>query len=421
MYERQGNVFVEVARLMGDLPGASIESYAAEIALQGTRLLVPARGDNDLATEAGAVYIYERNPAGAWLEVQKLYSPTPATRTDFGAALAVQNDELYVTQIKRTLPNTPGVRHGSIHRFEHTGSEYVWVQEIAATLPQTDSNLGQSLAVDGEYLAACAPRENFAGTDSGVVHVFGPGEVGVASCVANTNSSGAPGELRVRACGPLLSGFELHARDLAPSEFGYFLMSDTQSFLPLFGGSEGNLCLGLPLVRFSMDILNSGAQGAVSFTPDLANLPGPTTLGPGETWTFQYWFRDGALSNTTDAVAITFETARDPSVQLPVALGARSEEAESFVIPVTLSQATTSSVSVPYTVAGTATLGVDFQVTSTNPLVIATGDTSAAITVTLLEDSDLEPTETIVVSLDPPTGAVLGTQTSHTTSILDDD
>ncbi|MFT7679088.1 MAG: hypothetical protein ACI8QC_003087 [Planctomycetota bacterium] len=50
-------------------------------------------------------------------------------------------------------------------------------------------------------------------------------------------------------------------------------------------------------------------DGTVLFQPDLANLPNNVTIQPGDSWIFQYWFRDAnptPTSNTSDAVVVTF-------------------------------------------------------------------------------------------------------------------
>ncbi|MCP3918523.1 MAG: hypothetical protein GY711_23500 [bacterium] len=73
--------------------------------------------------------------------------------------------------------------------------------------------------------------------------------------------------------------------------------------------SQGNLCLGAPQVRFAGDVLNAGANGAVTFEPDLNALPQGTTFVPGDVWNFQLSYRDqnpGTTSNTTDGIAVVF-------------------------------------------------------------------------------------------------------------------
>ncbi|MCP3918429.1 MAG: hypothetical protein GY711_23030 [bacterium] len=133
--------------------------------------------------------------------------------------------------------------------------------------------------------------------------------IGTRYCETNLNSSGFRARIyatgsRVLAANDLM----LAARQLPPNQFGYFLMSDTQAFVPYFGGSLGILCLGLPIERFSNDVLSSGPLGEVSFALDWTQLPGGLTVQVGETWNFQYWFRDvGNTSNTSDAVSMTLE------------------------------------------------------------------------------------------------------------------
>jgi hypothetical protein len=98
--------------------------------------------------------------------------------------------------------------------------------------------------------------------------------------------------------------------DLLPqSKFGYMLLSDTQGVVGLVGGSQGNLCLGGSILRFSTNVLNSGAAGSVSFSPDLTALPQGPVISPGTQWNVQFWFRDsnpGVTSNTSNGLAVNF-------------------------------------------------------------------------------------------------------------------
>lgn len=100
----------------------------------------------------------------------------------------------------------------------------------------------------------------------------------------------------------------LDAHDLPLNKWSYFLMSRNQAFVPLFGGSQGNLCVGAPQIRFSGNVLNTG-PGDLTFSPDFNNLPQNQIFQPGDTWNFQLWFRDNftaPTSNTTNGVSVTF-------------------------------------------------------------------------------------------------------------------
>ena len=79
-----------------------------------------------------------------------------------------------------------------------------------------------------------------------------------------------------------------------------------------------------------------------------------------------------------------------------------------FNFTITLSSASTSSVSVAYSTAdGTATAGSDFTATS-GVLTFAPGETQKTVVVNIIGDTALEPDEAFFVNLGSPTNAVLG-------------
>lgn len=134
-------------------------------------------------------------------------------------------------------------------------------------------------------------------------------------CTANPNSAGLVSRMAPEGS-PVVSdnALELIARDLPPERFGYFLFSASTDFVPLFGGGEGNLCLGAPIYRLSSapsgEVGWSGSEGVISFMPDLDILPSGVVITPGDVWYFQCWFRDsgtgGPTSNTSDGIEILF-------------------------------------------------------------------------------------------------------------------
>jgi hypothetical protein len=99
----------------------------------------------------------------------------------------------------------------------------------------------------------------------------------------------------------------LNATQLPPNRFGYFLLSETQAFFPLPGGSQGNLCIGGTIGRFQAQVQNSGPAGEIAITVDLTNVPLFGAITAGETWNFTCWYRDvGGNSNFTGGIAIPF-------------------------------------------------------------------------------------------------------------------
>ncbi len=77
-------------------------------------------------------------------------------------------------------------------------------------------------------------------------------------------------------------------------------------------------------------------------------------------------------------------------------------------------------VSVPLNLSGSAANGADFTISDTI-LVITAGAHSGAFQITVVDDNQYDPNENVVVSLGTPTNAVLGSPSSFTLVIEDNE
>ena len=165
---------------------------------------------------------------------------------------------------------------------------------------------------DSEEIAA-SPALDWNG--DGVLDACAGGEA--IYCSVNPNATGLAGQIRAEGS-PVLAAnaLTLHAEQLPPSQFAYFVYSETQGYTNPFGGGAGALCLGAPIRRLNLAsasgaVLNSGAAGSVSLTLDLPALPQPSAVMSGDQLHFQLWFRDvlpggGPTSNTTNGISVLF-------------------------------------------------------------------------------------------------------------------
>lgn len=81
----------------------------------------------------------------------------------------------------------------------------------------------------------------------------------------------------------------------------------------------------------------------------------------------------------------------------------------------------TNAAAIDYqTNAGTAIAGADYT-TQAGTVSFAIGETLKTITIDILNDTLVEGTETFTVSLSNPSGSSLGTNSTHTVSITDDE
>ena len=132
---------------------------------------------------------------------------------------------------------------------------------------------------------------------------------------------------------------------------------------------------------------------------------------------------NSALSGTDPIVhtLTILDDEPDPSVQFNLASSSGAEDS-SPSINVVLSAIAGSDVLVDYVVSGSATGGGDDFTLANGTLTIPAGDLSANINLPVNDDTTPESTETVIIDLSgTPTNAVLGTSTTHTYSIVDND
>ncbi len=196
------------------------------------------------------------------------------------------------------------------------------VGDLTGTM-STPQPLNGTIALNGSSLSLNAPLAlNFQLSDPGsgvtadfdvqgslVTNYTAPAPTSYCSSVPN--SSGAAGIIQATGSQSIFANsLTLDASNLPTLSLGYFLFSETQGFATGLGGGQGNLCLGGGIFRLSNFIQSSGFTGQVNFPLPFSGLPTTVSLNAGESWNFQYWFRDasggGATSNTTDAVSVTF-------------------------------------------------------------------------------------------------------------------
>ncbi len=127
-----------------------------------------------------------------------------------------------------------------------------------------------------------------------------------------------------------------------------------------------------------------------------------------------------ALTSGKNLHTLTINDANDlsPRVQFLLASSTVAEvDGKEPLLMAVLDKAPTAAVNVNYAVTGgTATAGTDYTLTP-GTITFAAGETFKLIPLTIVVDAVAELAETIAVSLSAPTGAVLGTPTTHTITV----
>lgn len=131
---------------------------------------------------------------------------------------------------------------------------------------------------------------------------------------------------------------------------------------------------------------------------------------------------NATAAGTTVHTATIADDDIPPTVQFSAASSSGSEGTSPANLAVTLSAASGKTVTVNYSVSGgTATgSGVDYTLAS-GTTTFTPGQTSRNISATIVDDAAIEAAETIIVTLASPTNATLGSTTTHTYTINDND
>ena len=130
-------------------------------------------------------------------------------------------------------------------------------------------------------------------------------------CAAGNNSTGTTAKIGWNGTSSIpFNDLVLTCSDLPNGENGLFIQSlDTDTVLV----GNGLLCLGTSTLGFFIrhGVVNSGNAGMVAYAFDNTAPPVPAgQVAAGETWYFQFWFRDnaagGAGFNFSDGLSVTF-------------------------------------------------------------------------------------------------------------------
>lgn len=224
VFVRSGARWTQQAYIKASNPLAS-NFFGPSVSLSGDTLAVGCIHESGVAIESGAVYVFVRNGT-TWTQQALLRPSSTATRAHFGASVALSDGKLAVG-----VPDESGVasQSGAVYVFERSGTTWPQKAYIKAPNPHASDHFGASVALSGETLAVGATGESSAATgiggdqmdtsagSAGAVYVFkeiagtwplqayikasntGPGDVFGASVSVSGDelAVGAPGEASV--------------------------------------------------------------------------------------------------------------------------------------------------------------------------------------------------------------------------------
>lgn len=182
VFTRSGSTWNQEAYLKPSDPdaGQSVfdsDKFGYSVAFQGDTIIVGAPGEagdanstvatpNDLATNAGAVFVFVRSGTD-WSQQAYLKASNVGAEDQFGWAVALENDILVVGAPREqgdsvstaVVPNDNANWAGAVYVFERSGSSWSHEAYLKSGNIEAGDLLGVSVAISGDTLVAGAGRE----------------------------------------------------------------------------------------------------------------------------------------------------------------------------------------------------------------------------------------------------------------------
>jgi VCBS repeat-containing protein len=173
----------------------------------------------------------------------------------------------------------------------------------------------------------------------------------------------------------------------------------------------------------SISNASAGYSNSASFTVNVpVTICGDLSVEANETFNITLSNATGStISDNTGTVTITNDDL--PTVQFIATASAGAENTSPVNLAVVLSASSSQTVTVNYAATGGSATGggVDYTLLGTGTLTFTPGDTSENVQLSINNDSLDEDDETVIITLSSPVNATLGTNTTHTRTITDND
>ena len=158
IFERSSdNSWSQAARIA--ISDTSAEGFGSSVALHGDHAFI---GSPDEQDDAGAVYVFQRDNSGSWMQKTKIANPDTAQGFSFGSALAFDGFRLLVA--------APQQKGGAVHVYEADNSGS-WTKKatLKSNRVDEDARFGSNVALHNNQVLVSAPRH---AAGSGAVFVF---------------------------------------------------------------------------------------------------------------------------------------------------------------------------------------------------------------------------------------------------------
>lgn len=174
VFERNLGQFVNPFELVtsDQLVGAK---YASSVGIDGDFAAIGCMRDSTADLYAGSVYLFERQPDGTWLELQKVFASDANALAEFGQSLAIEGNRLVVGAPSAKAQSAGGsiVTCGATYVFERQ-LDGTWIEtaKLVPTDTPSGNEFGFSVDLSGDRVVGGAHLDDDNGQSAGAAYVF---------------------------------------------------------------------------------------------------------------------------------------------------------------------------------------------------------------------------------------------------------
>lgn len=294
VFHLNGSTWSQEAKLTASDASAN-EQFGNEVALDGDVAVVAARA----ADGVGAAYVFRRS-GSAWTQEQKLVASTPSSNAEFGSSVTITGSRVLVGA---RYDDSVGSNAGAAYLFEFNGA--TWVQTKKYTLPGASGGdaAGSAVALSGDYVLVGSEWADDPELDSGELWAFAapgtclPKLTKVPGTQAqDPNQLTAMGTYLGQTQTVLINGAAVPLIAATDTSITYKPQPDDPGFLPVAAtGSVGtavskqqlypSLVASTTGVGGTLNLeLDNGKEGAYVLAMGFGSLPTPISIASPSTW-----------------------------------------------------------------------------------------------------------------------------------------
>ena len=183
VFRRDGAAWHEEAKLIAS-DGGWGDRFGEAVAIDGDVIAIGAPYDDDLASNAGAAYLFH-DADGAWMQSAKVYSSNPQADGRFGLSVDIEGG---LAIVGTTYGSANGISAGEACVYRLKGTDWLDEAVLHASDGQPYDSLG-IVSLSGETALVGAPYADGDEMNIGAAYIFDLGE----TCVGDLDGSGDVG------------------------------------------------------------------------------------------------------------------------------------------------------------------------------------------------------------------------------------